>query len=151
MIVGLPGASGYQISASTSRLVRLRSINSSGLAAVALDHLLGQAAPPLWSPHRSCIAFALLEHLRNQLFAAAIAIDIGGVDEVHACVQRGAQRSAFVHAVVNIAQPHEPPIAHAPKLISETRMPVRPKSRYFILKSFRRFLRDEDSLTLRCL
>ena len=67
--------------------------------------------------------FALALQLRDQAFAAAHAVNVGGVDEVDAAIDGGA--SAAIDSASSTA-PHAPPMAHAPKLISETFQGVLP-------------------------
>ena len=64
---------------------------------------------------------------RDQPLAAAVAVDVRGVDEVDAGVDRRVQRRAST--LRRRPGPRMPPIAHAPKLIVETDMSVRPSCR----------------------
>src|SRR5690606_18758592 len=61
------------------------------LRGVAGDFLLRQATPGL-GRHERALAAALLEHARDQALGMAIAVDIGGVDEIEAGIQRRVQR-----------------------------------------------------------
>ena len=68
-------------------------------------------------------AAARLQHLADDRLRAAAAIDVGGVDEGDAGVERGVQRRLRVGLAR--PSPQVPPIAQAPKPISETAAPSR--------------------------
>src|SRR4030088_2356650 len=61
------------------------------LAAVSFDGLARQTASS-FRGHHDLALFALLE-LSNQTFAAAIAVDVGGIDKIHSAVDGFVQRS----------------------------------------------------------
>ena len=75
---------------------------------------------------------ALAQHLADEAFAPAVAVAGGGIDEV-ARRDRVPVCSAASESVSACA-PHEPPMAQAPKPISEQLKPCLPKERNFMGK-----------------
>ena len=94
-------------------------------AAVAFDRLLGQTTAYFRS--HDDLFFAGLLQLSNQAVAAPIAVDIRSVEKVDAGVDRLVERAESIPH--RLPGPMQPPMAHAPKLISETFQPVRPSVR----------------------
>src|SRR5690606_40954275 len=68
------------------------------LCAVALDGLRRQPAPGLGG-HERALAAALLEHPRDQALRMAVAVYVGGVDEVEPGVERRVQRRDGIRIV----------------------------------------------------
>ena len=76
---------------SASRFFRLRSIQPSRFSwRIALDGLRRQPLSGLGGDERP-LAAALLQHPGDQLLGTAVAIDVGGVDEGDAGIERGVQ------------------------------------------------------------
>ena len=80
---------------------------------------------------------SVLEEPADELLAAAVAVDVRGVEEVDAEVDSAVQGRVGV-VLADSAPP--PPKAQVPRLISETRIPVSPRSLYSKLRPFQRIL-----------
>ena len=60
--------------------------------AVDLRTSLRRQAPPGLGGHERPLATALLQHARDQPLGMAVAVDVGGIDEVQARIERRMQR-----------------------------------------------------------
>ena len=97
-------------------------------------------ARPWWRCRSS--RASLSSSLREQLFASAVSVHVGGVEEVDAFLDRAMERARANRR--RSTSPQVPPIAHAPKLIEETLKPVRPRGRYSMGALSRRFHARQD-------
>ena len=67
----------------------------------------------------------LAQEAPHQTLAAPVAVDVRGVDERHAGVDRGRERG---ERIVLVDRPQSPPTCQAPSPTTETARPVRPST-----------------------
>src|SRR5439155_5966249 len=82
------------------------------LAVVPFRRLPGQPAPGL-RRHPQAVAGALAAQAGHETLAAAVAVDVGGVDEVHAGLDGGMKGAQRVAVVDGTPRPADGPGAEA--------------------------------------